>query len=281
MRKLLLPGLADGRQGNQGRLDDAGCRICYISTPRQAAAIVYGRLLVRKDRLRGIEIVYEDRDVLVVDKPPGLLTMSTDTEKEKTAYYILTDYVRKGYIKSRNRIFIVHRLDRDTSGLVIFAKNERAKFSLQGQWDKTDKRYIAIVHGILPDKSGTIATYLTESNARVVHSTTNKSIGKLSTTAYRVLKETNGYSLLEVGLVTGRKNQIRVHFAEKGHPVVGDKKYGKRDDTHKRLALHARSISFIHPFSGRRLAFETKVPAYFTGLVGACPGSKIEMLQML
>ncbi len=222
-----------------------------------------------KDRLKGIKIVYEDRDILVIDKPPGLLTMGTDTDKENTAYSILTDYVRKGYSKSRNRIFIVHRLDRDTSGLLIFAKSEQAKFSLQDQWDKAQKKYLAIVYGIIPDKSGTITSYLAENSARMVYSTSNKSIGKLSTTIYNVLKENKGLSLLEIDLVTGRKNQIRVHLAEKGYPIVGDKKFGREYDSHKRMALHSYSISFKHPFSGRQLKFETSFPEYFSGLIGS------------
>lgn len=224
---------------------------------------------MRKDRLKGIKIVYEDRDILVIDKPPGLLTMGTDTDKENTAYNILTDYVRKGYPKSRNRIFIVHRLDRDTSGLLIFAKNDTAKLSLQGQWDKTEKKYLAVVYGKLPDKSGIITSYLAENNARMVYSTLNKSIGKLSTTAYKVLKENKGMSLLDVDLVTGRKNQIRVHLAEKGFPIVGDRKFGKKDDPHKRMALHSYSLSFEHPFSGKRLVFKTPFPGYFVSLIGS------------
>jgi len=224
---------------------------------------------VRKNRLKGIKNVYEDSDILVIDKPPGLLTMGTDIDKENTAYSILTDYVRKGYSKSRNRIFIVHRLDRDTSGLLVFAKNERAKIFLQGRWDKTEKKYLAVVYGKLPDKSGTITSYLTENNARMVYSTLNKSIGKLSTTVYNVIEENKGMSLLEVGLVTGRKNQIRVHLAEKGFPIVGDKKFGKKDDAHKRMALHSYSLSFERPFSGKRLVFKTPFPGYFVSLIGS------------
>ncbi|MCX5665517.1 MAG: RNA pseudouridine synthase, partial [Candidatus Omnitrophica bacterium] len=184
------------------------------------------------------------------------------------AYHILTDYVRKGCAKSPKRIFIVHRLDRDTSGIVIFAKTEAAKNRLQDQWDKTEKKYLAVVYGKLPEKSGVITSYLAENAAHVVYSTKNQSIGKLSTTIYKVLKETRDFSVLEIDLVTGRKNQIRVHFAEKGHPVVGDLKYGKKDDLHKRMALHSLSISFLHPWNGRRMLLTTKVPAYFTGLVG-------------
>ena len=223
---------------------------------------------MRKDHLKGIKIIYEDRDILVVDKPPGLLTIASTTEKEKTAYHILTDYVRKGYAKSPKRIFIVHRLDRDTSGIVIFAKDERAKNSLQDQWDKTEKKYLAVVYGKFPEKSGIITSYLAENVAHVVYSTQNRSVGKLSTTAYKVLKETRDLSLLEVDLITGRKNQIRVHLAEKGHPIVGDQKYGKKDNIHKRMALHAYSISFLHPWNGKRMILTTAVPVYFTSLVG-------------
>ena len=223
---------------------------------------------MRKDHLKGIRIIHEDRDIIVVDKPAGLLTMASDTEKEKTAYHILTDYVRKGCAKSPKRIFIVHRLDRDTSGIVIFAKDERAKHSLQNQWDETEKKYLAVVYGKFPQKSGTITSYLTENASHIVYSTQNKSIGKLSTTAYKVLKETLDLSLLEVDLVTGRKNQIRVHFAEIGHPIVGDQKYGMKNNMHKRMALHAYSVSFLHPWNNKRMLLKAHIPPYFTNLIG-------------
>lgn len=223
----------------------------------------------KKNRLKGIEIIHEDRDILVVSKPPGLLTIATDKEKVKTAYHILTDYVKNGYSKSRNRIFIVHRLDKGTSGLLIFAKSEKAKFYLQDQWAKTKKTYLAVVHGNLSRKEGTISSYLAENIHLKMYSTPNTSKGKLSHTAYRVLKETKDFSLLEVTLITGRKNQIRVHLADKGYPVVGDRKYGKAHDTHKRLALYAKSITFNHPFSGKQFTFDTKIPGWLNSLVKA------------
>ena len=216
---------------------------------------------------KDINILYEDSDILVVVKPFGLLTIATDRNKSRTLYTILTDYVRKGYSKSKKRIFIVHRLDRDTSGILIFAKNIEAKLHLQGQWEKTEKRYIAVVHGRCKKREGTITTYLAENKAHFVYSTTDATKGKLSHTAYKVLKDTREFSLLEVNLVTGRKHQIRVHLAEIGHPVLGDEKYGKGKETYKRLALHAKSISFIHPFSGKRLMFETGFPEYFNKLL--------------
>jgi len=216
---------------------------------------------------RGLEILYEDRDILVVDKPAGLLTVGTETNKFKTAAYILTDYVRKGHLKSRNRIFVVHRLDQWTSGVLIFAKTEEVKLHLQDQWKDTEKKYIAVVHGHLAQKEGVITSYLAENKAYVVYSTTDVTKGKLAHTAYKVLKETKQFSLLEINLLTGRKNQIRVHMADRGHPVVGDRKYGKANDRYSRLALHSKSISFRHPTSGEQMTFESKVPDYFNKLI--------------
>ena len=221
-----------------------------------------------KHHLGGLALIHEDRDIIVVDKPEGLLTISTEREKSRTAYFILTDYVRKGVAKSRNRVFIVHRLDRETSGILIFAKNEEAKFRLQSLWPDTKKRYLAVVHGRCEKHADTITTYLAENHAYGVYTTGDARKGKLSRTAYKVLKQTRDYSLLEVDLLTGRKHQIRVHLAGIGHPVVGDERYGKDYSRHRRLALHASSISFKHPFSGEPLTFETKVPPFFNTLLG-------------
>jgi 23S rRNA pseudouridine1911/1915/1917 synthase len=198
---------------------------------------------------RGLVILYEDRDILVVDKPAGLLTIGTDSDKSHTAYFVLTNYVRKGCARSRNRVLIVHRLDRETSGVLVFAKSEEAKLRLQREWPATEKMYLAVVHGKCKRPSETITTYLAENKAHVVYSTSDPAKGKLSHTAYRLLKQTKDFALLEVDLLTGRKNQIRVHLAGIGHPIVGDKKYGNAD-AFPRLALHARTISFQHPMSG-------------------------------
>jgi RluA family pseudouridine synthase len=218
---------------------------------------------------KGLAILYEDSDIIVVDKPAGLLTVATDTERERTAHYILTEHIRRGCGRSRKGLYVVHRLDRDTSGTLIFAKSEEVKLRLQDQWKKTKKKYLAVVHGRCEKSSDTITSYLAEDNAYTMYSTTDSARGKLSHTAYTVLRETRGYSLLEVDLLTGRKNQIRVHLAGIGHPIVGDTKYGKAGDPHARLALHARSISFKHPISGKELTFEAEVPAFFDTLVGS------------
>jgi RluA family pseudouridine synthase len=221
----------------------------------------------KRHQPRGLEILYEDKDILVVDKPAGLLTVGTANNKTNTAYYKLTDYVRKGNSKSRSRIFIVHRLDQSTSGVLVFAKNEEAKFRLQSQWKDTEKKYVAVVYGQLAKKEDVISSYLAENKALIVYSTTDTARGKLAHTAYKVLKESRQFSLLEINLLTGRKNQIRVHLADKGHPVVGDRKYGKPKDAFRRLALHSKSISFKHPTSGRQMTFETRMPNYFNELV--------------
>ncbi|MBI2434430.1 MAG: RluA family pseudouridine synthase [Candidatus Hydrogenedentes bacterium] len=213
-------------------------------------------------------ILYEDSDLLIIDKPPGLLTIATEKERERTAYRALMDYVRKGAPKSRNRVFIVHRLDREASGVLVFAKSEPVKRVLQANWDAVEKKYLAVVHGQLPKKADTLSSYLTESKARVVHSTRDKTAGKLSHTAYRVLEQTPAFSLLEITLLTGRKHQIRVHLAEARHPIVGDQKYGPADKAHKRLALHALSLSFAHPVSGKTIKVQTDIPGYLTAVMG-------------
>jgi tRNA pseudouridine32 synthase/23S rRNA pseudouridine746 synthase/23S rRNA pseudouridine1911/1915/1917 synthase len=218
---------------------------------------------------RGLSILYEDHDILVVDKMSGLLTVSTEKVRENTAYYLLNTYVRKGNQKSRNRVFIVHRLDRDTSGIIVFAKNENAKRYLQEEWQGFKKKYYAVVHGALPKKEGVITSYLAENRAHKMYSVDGTKKGKLAKTGYKVLRESKKYSLLEIDLLTGRKNQIRVHFSEKGCPVAGDKMYGEKEKGIKRLTLHAASITISHPYTKEKMAFETKIPAYFKSLVNS------------
>lgn len=218
---------------------------------------------------KGLPILYEDHDILVVNKRHGLLTVNDGKDEEKTAYYALTDYVRRGVEKSNNRIFIVHRLDKDTSGVIVFAKNEQAKRFLQDQWQTFSKTYFAVINGILQEKEGIITSYLAENSIHKMYSVKDPEKGKLAKTGYKVLQESANYSLLEVDLLTGRKNQIRVHFAEKGHPVAGDKKYGGKDKTVKRLTLHAASLTILHPFTKVEMTFEAKVPGYFYSLVSS------------
>ncbi len=216
---------------------------------------------------RGLTILYEDHDILVVDKISGLLTVSTEKVRENTAYYRLNTYVRKGNQKSRNRVFIVHRLDRDTSGIIVFAKNENAKRYLQEEWSGFKKKYYAIVHGTLPKKKGIITSYLAENRVHKMYSVDDPEKGKFAKTGFKVLRESKKYSLLEIDLLTGRKNQIRVHFSEKGCPVAGDKMYGEKIKGIKRLTLHAASLTILHPHTKEKMTFKTKVPAYFKILI--------------
>jgi 23S rRNA pseudouridine1911/1915/1917 synthase len=216
---------------------------------------------------KGLEILYEDDHLLVVNKPAGLLAVATPTNRTRTAYYFLTDYIRRGNPKSRNRIFIVHRLDQWTSGVLVFAKSEPVKEQMQDNWGQVRKKYVAIAHGHPAKKEGTISSYLAETKGLTVYSTDDPARGKLSHTAYKVIQESRQFCLMEIDLLTGRKNQIRVHLADLGHPIVGDRKYGRKGDKYRRLALHARSIRFEHPQTGKIMVFEAKPPAYFRQLM--------------
>lgn len=217
---------------------------------------------------KGVSLLHEDRDILVVEKPAGLLTIATEQVREQTLYARLTDFVRKGNSKSRERVFIVHRLDREVSGLLVFARTPAAKARLQEHWDETDKVYHAVVHGVLPEKEGTISSCLAENARYTVHAVQDPRKGKLSHTHYRVLQENRRFSLVEITLLTGRKHQIRVHLADLGHPIAGDRKYGVEADKTPRLALHAVSLSFNHPATGERLAFTSPPPPLFQKLLG-------------
>lgn len=217
----------------------------------------------------GLDIIHEDRDIIVVNKAAGLLTMGTGRDGGRTAHAALDDYVKKGNYKSHERIFIVHRLDRDTSGALVFARSEKAKLALQENWEKAEKSYLAFVEGHPDPAVGTIETYLAENEARRVYSTSDKRKGKLSTTKYRTVKVVEKRTLLEIFLLTGRKNQIRVHLADKGWPIVGDSKYGRKIRDNKRLALHSHILTFDHPYSGKRMTFKVPAPATFHKMAAA------------
>jgi tRNA pseudouridine32 synthase/23S rRNA pseudouridine746 synthase/23S rRNA pseudouridine1911/1915/1917 synthase len=218
---------------------------------------------------KGLSILFEDYYIVVVDKRSGLLSVGTDREKENTAHFLLNEYVKKGNQKSHNRVFIVHRLDRDTSGILVFAKTEVGKQYLQNEWENFEKKYYAVVHGVLPEKEGLISTYLAENSIHRMYSVNDHEKGKLSKTKYKVIRESSEYSLLLIDLLTGRKNQIRVHFSEMGHPVAGDKIYGDKglDRGIKRLTLHAAYMTINHPFTKEKMTFESQAPAYFKSLV--------------
>ena len=212
-----------------------------------------------------LDIIYEDKNIIVINKPSHLLTISTDNEKEKTLFHQVLTYEKKK--NKNNKIFIVHRLDKDTSGLVVFAKTEEVKHQLQNNWEKTKRGYVAIVHGKTKDKD-ILKSYLCETKTLLVYSTSNKNEGKLAITEYEKLKENNRFTLLKINLVTGRKNQIRVQLNDNGNPIVGDKKYGEEKfDPLRRLCLHANYLEFIHPVTKEKLILETPIPKEFIGLI--------------
>ena len=213
-------------------------------------------------RSNSLDIVYEDPYLLIIDKHAGLLSMSNNTRQE-TVQTVLNRYLEKG--GGRNTSHLVHRLDRDTSGLMVYAKDIKTQQNLVEGWQQlvTDRRYVALVQGTFENKQGKIESWLTEDKRFVTHSSPVDNGGKFAVTKYNVLEEGGGYSLVECELLTGRKNQIRVHMAELGHPVVGDHKYGSTDDSIRRLGLHAYMLCFRHPVNGKYMRFETPVPACF------------------
>lgn len=216
---------------------------------------------------RRIKLVYEDDDIIVINKGYGLLSMGNDKVREGTAYSILREYVKWG--NPRNKIFIVHRLDRDTSGLMVFAKNEKAKETLQHNWNNMvlERRYLAVTEGTPDPASGTYRSYLAENSAHEVYSTDKPEEGKLAVTRYTTLKSSNPYAMLQVELDTGRKNQIRVHMADMHCPISGDRRYGGHSNVIHRLALHAQTLRFVHPVTRREMSFSTPVPSSFERLL--------------
>lgn len=203
------------------------------------------------------EIVYEDNEIIVVNKKAGLLTIANYNEKELTLYHQVREYANKHNFK----LFIVHRLDRETSGLVMFAKSERMKMLFQDNWNELVKTrgYFALIEGKLV-KKGRIDNLLYEEKNTFVHSS---KLGKKAITNYEPIKYNDEYSLLNVTIETGRKNQIRVHLSELGHPIVGDKKYGSKKNPIKRLGLHAYKLEIMHPITRKYFNFELDMPKEF------------------
>jgi len=217
-------------------------------------------------RTTGVRILFEDAYLLIVEKEAGLLSIATDKGNEPTAYRILSEHVKRQ--DPKNKIFIVHRLDRDTSGVMVFAKSEDIKNKLQSSWgpDTKERTYVALVERKPTAAEGTIRSYLQESKATIVYSSQQPERGQLAITHYETLRSNAHFSLLKVALETGRKNQIRVHMQDIGHPVVGDKKYGATQNPIQRLGLHAWVLGFAHPITQNYLRYESKIPPKFLGV---------------
>ncbi|MBE6156826.1 MAG: RNA pseudouridine synthase [Firmicutes bacterium] len=212
-----------------------------------------------------LDIIYEDKYIIIVNKPSGLFTISTDKEKMKTLFHQVLLYLKQKH--KNNKVFIVHRLDKDTSGLLIFARNEDVKKKLQDNWDKVKREYITIVSGEVLKEKDTIKSYLKETKTLLVYSSNDKN-GKLAITEYEKVASNKDYSMLKIYIKTGRKNQIRVHLNDIGHPIVGDKKYGNiKNKQVKRLCLHANYLEFRHPVTNELLKLESKYPQDFDKLI--------------
>ena len=209
-----------------------------------------------------LSILYEDAYLIVVEKKEGLLSVATERQKERTAQHILGDYVKRQ--NRNNRIYVVHRLDRETSGIMMYAKDEMTQHKLRDNWHEivTDRRYVAVLKGEMERDTGRVESWLTDKGLYVSSSPVDDG-GKYSVTHYRTIKRANGYSLVEFQLETGRKNQIRVHALQLGHPVLGDSRYGCEEDPLFRLALHAFKLCFVHPVTGELMEFETPYPQAF------------------
>lgn len=218
-------------------------------------------ILYIKYKTSNLDIIYEDNNIIVIDKPSGLLTISNEKEKVKTLYHYVLEYLKK----KKQKVFIIHRLDKDTSGIVIFAKNEKIKKLYQDNWnDLVIKRgYIAVVCGKTKDND-TIKSYLKENSNMMVYSSKD---GKLAITHYEKLKSNNKYTMVQVYIDTGRKNQIRVHMKENGTPIIGDKKYGCKDNSLKRLGLHSNILLIKNPINNNILKFSSNYPKEFDKLL--------------
>ena len=230
--------------------------------------VIISNAPIRRKTRSNLPIIYEDDDIIVINKPSGLLSIASDNEKSSTAYRMLSDYVQQK--DKHNRIFVVHRLDEDTSGVLMVAKNVKIQQALQNNWNEivTKRGYYAIVEGEMEKKSDTIKSYLKKNSQNLMYSSKKAGDGQLAITHYKVIKSNGTYSLLDVNIDTGRKNQIRVHLGEKGHHVIGDDKYGKPANPIKRLGLHAYELDFIHPFTGKKVKFIAPMPKIFDELFG-------------
>lgn len=224
---------------------------------------------IRKDKvveeapIVGLTILHEDEDIIVIQKEAGLLSIASAKENEMTAYRQLTAHVR---IKDpKSRIFVVHRLDRDTSGVMMFAKSERVQQLLQNSWQDAikERTYVALVEGRLKKPEGIISSWLKESSTLKMYSSPHPNDGQHAVTHYKMIQSNANFSLLSVELETGRKNQIRVHMQDLGHPIVGDRKYGSKSNVIRRMGLHARVLAFSHPTTGELLRFESDIPKSF------------------
>lgn len=235
--------------------------------PDQTVAVLSNKEAQKRSELIGMSILHEDKDIIVINKDAGLLSIAANDPTELTAYHQLSEYVKKE--NPNNKIFVVHRLDRDTSGVMLYAKSEAVKETLQSDWKNTVKEriYTALVEGSVREEQGKMSSWLTENKAMKIFSSPTDNGGKHAVTHYRKVLGNENYSLLEVELETGRKHQIRVQLKELGHPIAGDKQYGAETNPMKRLGLHATTLVLVHPGTNKLVRYTSEVPARFLKLV--------------
>lgn len=208
-------------------------------------------------------VLYEDKDIIVIDKPPGKPTSSTDGSL--SIQEIISEFLKR-QSKGKYRAHVVHRLDKEVSGVLLFAKTHDAMETIRERWQETEKHYYALVEGIPEKEEGTIRSWLIEDQSQKVHSTTNQANAKLAVTNYKIIKLFKDNALLDIRTETGRKNQIRVHLTDIGCPIVGDRKYGASDEFKRRVRLHAFSLAFPHPADGRIITIKSPMPEGFLSL---------------
>ena len=225
--------------------------------------VEYSRQIIRQNKVSPpFPVLFEDDAILVAEKPAGLLTIGDKGLGGTSFYQVMQGYVKEAS-RGKERLFVVHRLDREVSGLLLFAKGEAFQEKIKEGWRETRKLYYALVEGQPKEDQGTIRSWLVEGHDQRVYSVGVQEGAKLGITHYRVMDRTEGYALLEVELETGRKNQIRVHLSEMGCPVVGDRRYGADAQYERRIRLHAFYLSFPHPVSGQQVEFKSKMPKGF------------------
>ena len=212
--------------------------------------------------MKKLDIIYEDKNMIAINKEAGMLTIA-DNKNHKNIYHEEREYIKKQ--NTHNKIFIVHRLDKDTSGIVLFAKTEKIKTELQSNWNKVIREYYAIVEGVPKKKKDKLINYLAETKDLFVYVTNDSKKGKKAITDYKVIKSKGKYSLLKINIETGRKNQIRVQLSNMGHPIVGDKKYNSKTNPINRIGLHASKI--VIEYNGKTLELNSKLPSKFDNLM--------------
>ena len=250
---------------HQVAVDGAPVSQFNLKLSKDDIVIVSKNRIAKKER-KNLPIIFENKELIVINKPSGLLSVASDNEKGRTAYRMVSDYLQQK--DKHSRIYVVHRLDEDTSGVLVFAKNPQIKDALQQNWNDIVKsrRYYAVVEGTLEKKEDCLINYLKENALNLMYVTSDKKHGKKCITNYKVVRSNKLYSLLDINIESGRKNQIRVQLGNINHYVIGDDKYGEPSNPLNRLALHAYELSFIYPSTNKLMVFKTDIPQEFLGL---------------